>query len=618
VPRAFDATDAWLLGAGTHSRLWEVLGAHHDDGGTTFRVWAPEATAVSVIGDGNGWTPGVDALDPDPSGVWRGSFGGYGPGDRYKYAVSSQHGSQQLLKADPIALAAELPPATASLVWQPTHQWDDAEWMAGRGDRHRQDRALSVYEVHLGSWRYEPGGYVAMGRQLAEYCVDLGFTHVELLPVMEHPFYGSWGYQTTGYFAPTARYGTPDDLMAMIDLLHQAGVGVILDWVPSHFPVDDHGLGMFDGSHLYEHADPRQGFHPDWKSYVFNYDRPEVRSFLLSSAHYWLELFHVDGLRVDAVASMLYLDYSRGEGEWVANPHGGNENLGAIAFLQELNRSVYAAHPDVVMVAEESTAWPGVTNPTDTGGLGFGLKWDMGWMHDTLDYFAKEPVHRRWHHDTVTFRTVYAAAEHYVLALSHDEVVHGKGSLLQRMPGDRWQRFANLRLLLGYQWTTPGKKLLFMGGELASPQEWSHESELPWEVLTEPDHRGVQGWVRRLNALYRELPALHAIDRDPAGFRWVIGDDREQSVLAYFRLADPAPPVLVVLNNTPVPRSGYRIGVPVAGHWSLRANSDDIGYGGSGQTPGATLDTESAPSHGFEQSLLMDLPPLAIIVLAAT
>ena len=613
----FDATDAWLLGAGTHTRLWEVLGAHHDGSATTFRVWAPDATSVSVVGEGNGWTPDTDCLEPDPSGVWRGTFPGYGPGDCYKYAVTPRHGSRHLLKADPLATRAELPPATASLVWAPSHDWGDEAWLASRGQRHHHTQPLSIYEVHLGSWRYEPGGYPALGRQLAEYCVDLGFTHVELLPIMEHPFYGSWGYQSTGYFAPTARYGDPDDLMELIDILHRAEVGVILDWVPSHFPVDDHGLGMFDGSHLYEHADPRQGFHPDWTSYVFNYDRPEVRSFLLSSAHYWLERFHVDGLRVDAVASMLYLDYSRAEGEWIPNPDGGNENHGAVAFLQELNRSVYAQHPDVVMVAEESTAWPGVTNPTDTGGLGFGLKWDMGWMHDTLDYFGQEPVHRRWHHDTMTFRTVYAAAEHYVLALSHDEVVHGKGSLLDRMPGDRWQQFANLRLLLGYQWTAPGKKLLFMGGELASPEEWNHERELPWPVLTDRDHRGVQGWVRALNALYRELPALHTVDRDPAGFRWVVGDDREQSVLAYLRRADEvaASPVLVVMNNTPAPRSGYQIGVPVAGPWALRANSDDAGYGGSGVTPGAVVATAAEAAHGFDQSLALDLPPLAVIVL---
>jgi 1,4-alpha-glucan branching enzyme len=618
VSRPFDSDDAWLLAAGTHTRLWEVLGAHRQESATTFRVWAPDATAVSVVGDGNGWVSGVDQLEPDPSGVWRGTFSGYQPGARYKFAVSARHGSQRLLKADPVAFTAELSPATASVVWQSSHPWGDARWMEERAVRHRFDSPVSIYEVHLGSWRYEPGGYRAMGRQLADYCADLGFTHVELLPVMEHPFYGSWGYQTTGYFAPTSRYGSPDDLKAMIDTLHQAGIGVVLDWVPSHFPADDHGLGMFDGSHLYEHADPRQGFHPDWTSFVFNYDRPEVRSFLLSSAHYWLEEFHVDGLRVDAVASMLYLDYSRRDGEWVPNPDGGKENLGAIAFLQELNRSVYAERPDVMTMAEESTAWPGVTNPTDTGGLGFGFKWDMGWMHDTLDYYAQDPVHRRWHHDTVTFRSIYAAAEHYVLPLSHDEVVHGKGSLLARMPGDDWQRFANLRAVLGYQWLAPGKKLLFMGGELAVPGEWNHETELAWSLLAEPEHAGMQGWVRRLNELYRATPALYLVDRDPSGFAWVIGDDREQSVLAFLRLAPGEPAMLVAVNNTPVPRPAYRIGVPTAGRWGVLANSDDAGYGGSGLTLAAETTTDPVASHGYAQSLNLDLPPLALVVFAPT
>jgi 1,4-alpha-glucan branching enzyme len=616
VGRPFDANDAWHLAAGTHTRLWEVLGAHRTGEVTTFRVWAPDAAAVSVLGDGNGWTPGVDRLDPDPSGVWRGTFAGYQPGDRYKYAIDGRHAAQRMEKADPVALAAEPPPATASLVWEPEHDWGDQAWMERRAAGHRFDSAISIYELHLGSWRFEPGGYVAIGEQLAGYCTDMGFTHAELLPVMEHPFYGSWGYQTLGYFAPTARYGRPEDLMALVDTLHQAGIGVLLDWVPSHFPADDHGLGLFDGSHLYEHADPRQGFHPDWTSYVFNYDRPEVRSFLLSSAHYWLDAFHVDGLRVDAVASMLYLDYSRSSGEWVANPRGGNENLGAIGFLQELNRSVYGAYPDVMMVAEESTAWPGVTNPTDTGGLGFGFKWDMGWMNDTLAYFGQDPVHRQWHHDTVTFRSVYAASEHYVLPLSHDEVVHGKGSLLARMPGDRWQQLANLRILLGYQWSAPGKKLLFMGGELATPDEWNHETELRWPLLGEAEHAGVQGWVRRLNELYRELPALHRVDRDPSGLRWVVGDDRHQSVLAFLRFAPGEPEVLVVMNNTPVPRASYRVGVPTAGRWRLLANSDDPGYGGSGKTPGEKVATEPVRQHGFKQSLALDLPPLALVILA--
>lgn len=613
--RAFDANDAWHLAAGTHTRLWEVLGAHPGPDGTTFRVWAPDASSVSVLGDGNGWAPGADPLEPDTSGVWRGTFPGYDPGSRYKFAITSADGRHRVAKADPFARGTELPPLTASIVATPTHTWEDTGWMTDRAERHRFDAPISVYEVHLGSWRFEPGGYRALGQQLADYCVDMGFTHVELLPVMEHPFYGSWGYQSTGYFAPTSRYGKPEDLMAMIDLLHQAGVGVILDWVPSHFPTDEFALGYFDGTHLYEHADPRQGFHPDWKSFVFNYDRAEVRSFLLSSAHYWLDHFHADGLRVDAVASMLYLDYSRKDGEWIPNQHGGNENLSAISFLQELNRSVYSAFPDTMMIAEESTAWPGVTNPTDADGLGFGFKWDMGWMNDTLDYMAQEPVHRSWHHDRLTFRSVYQAAEHYMLPLSHDEVVHGKGSLLTKMPGDRWQKFANLRVLLGYQWTSPGKNLLFMGGEFGATDEWNHEAELAWTLLENDMHAGVQGWVRRLNELYTSVDALSALDRDPAGFAWVVNDDRDQSVLAYTRHAPDGSAVLVVINNTPIPREHYRLGAPIAGAWVLLANSDDLGYGGSGKTPGPQVSTEPTACHGRDQSLVLDLPPLGMVVL---
>ena len=615
MTRQFNADDAWLFAAGTHTRLWEVMGSHRHQNYTDFRVWAPTAAAVSVIGNGNGWAAGVDVLEPDPSGVWRGQFEGYEIGDRYKFAVTSADG-RVLDKADPFAFSCELAPATASIVAQPSYEWSDQEWMASRGERHNHDRPVSVYEVHLGSWRYEPGGYAAAARQLADYCVDLGFTHVELLPLMEHPFYGSWGYQTTGYFAPTARFGPPDQMMSLVDILHEAGIGVILDWVPSHFPTDSHSLGLFDGSHLYEHADPKQGFHPDWKSFVFNYDRAEVRSFLLSSAHYWLEKFHIDGIRVDAVASMLYLDYSRDDGEWVPNIHGGNENLGAISFLQELNRSVYGTFPDVMMIAEESTAWPGVTNPTDAGGLGFGFKWDMGWMNDTLEYFAQDPVHRAFHHDSVTFRTVYAASEHYMLPLSHDEVVHGKGSLLSRMPGDQWQQFANLRILLGYQWMAPGKKLLFMGSEFGMVEEWNHEAELTWDVLSEPFHAGVQGWVRRLNEIYQATPALYLVDRDPSGFSWVVGDDSAQSVLVFTRQAPDAEPVLVVMNNTPIPRENYRVGVGVGGEWNLLANSDDVGYGGSGKTPGGSVATEDVAAHGHNQSLNLILPPLSVIVLS--
>ena len=615
MSRVFSTDDAWHFAAGTHTRLWEVLGALGSEAGTTFRVWAPNASAVSVIGGPNDWTPGVDPLEPDPSGVWRGTFDNFTTGDHYKFSVTSSDGVNRIAKADPMARYAELPPATGSVIATSNYEWGDAEWMSNRRDKNRHDGPMSTYEVHLGSWRFEPGGYRAIATQLAEYCLDLGFTHVEIMPLMEHPFYGSWGYQTTGYFAPTSRYGTPDDFMALVDTMHQAGIGVILDWVPSHFPTDEHALGFFDGTHLYEHADPKQGFHPDWTSFVFNYGRPEVRSFLLSSAHYWLDQFHADGLRVDAVASMLYLDYSRKDGEWVPNEHGGNENLEAVAFLQELNRSVYGTFDDVVMVAEESTAWPGVTKTTDSDGLGFGLKWDMGWMNDTLEYLSTDPVHRRWHHDRITFRSVYAASESYVLPLSHDEVVHGKGSLLSKMPGDRWQQFANLRLLLGYQWTAPGKKLLFMGCEFGAPSEWSHESELEWDVLADPMHAGIQGWVRQLNDLYSRAAALHTVDQDPAGFSWVVNDDTNQSVLAFLRHAPKADPVLVVMNNTPEPRPKYRLGVPVEGAWQLLANSDDEGYGGSGASPGASVTADSKPSHGHPYSVSLDLPPLAVLIL---
>ena len=579
-------------------------------------MWAPSAERVSVLGKSNNWTAGVHALDSDPSGVWRGTFEGYAPSTTYKYAVQARETGVITDKADPVAFSAQLPPATGSVICSPSHDWDDGDWMASRGPRHRFDSPISIYEVHLGSWRYEPGGYRAIARQLADYCADMGFTHVELMPVTEHPFYGSWGYQTTGYFAPTSRYGTPEDFMAMVDILHRAGIGVIVDWVPSHFPVDEHGLGFFDGTHLFEHADPKQGFHPDWKSFVFNYDRPEVRSFLLSSAHYWFDRFHIDGLRVDAVASMLYLDYSRADGEWIPNQDGGNENLGAVAFLQELNRSVYEAFPDVLTAAEESTAWPGVTNPTDVGGLGFGFKWDMGWMHDTLEYMSREPVHRRWAHDQLTFRSVYQAAEHYLLPLSHDEVVHGKGSLLTKMPGDRWQQFANLRLLYGYQWTAPGKKLLFMGCEFGAVDEWNHESELAWPSLSDPLHAGVQGWVRRLNEIYRDFPSLSRVDRDPAGFAWIVNDDRDQSVVAFVRAAPDESPVLVVLNNTPVPRDGYQLGVPAGGAWQVLANSDDAGYGGSGAGSSSNVSAQAGLLHGHANVVTLDLPPLGALLLA--
>ncbi len=609
--RSFTADDAWAFNGGTHTAAYEVLGAHpHEDGRATFRVWAPNARSVQVVGEMNGWQPrDDDHLEPDPSGVWRTTTTA-AVGQRYKFRITSASGGT-FDKADPFAFATEEPPATASALADLSYHWGDGDWMSGRGERQGLDAPVSIYEVHLGSWRFEPGGYRGIANQLADYAADAGFTHVELLPVTEHPFYGSWGYQTTGYFAPTARYGPPSELKAFIDILHQRGVGVILDWVPSHFPSDPYGLATFDGTHLFEHADPRLGHHPDWDSSIFNYDRSEVRSFLLSSAHFWVEEYHIDGLRVDAVASMLYRDYSRADGEWIPNEHGGNENLGAVSFLQELNRSLYGRHPGIQVIAEESTAWPGVTRPVDMGGLGFGYKWDMGWMHDTLQFLGRDPVHRAHHLNELTFRAVYRESENYVLPLSHDEVVHGKGSLLDRMPGDRWQQLANLRLLLAYQWTTPGKKLLFMGGEFAVPGEWNHEAELPWGLLAESDHADMLNLVRALNNAYRSAPALHRGDCAAEGFDWIIGDDAANTVLAYVRRADGDPPVIVVVNLTPVPREDYLVGVPVAGMWNPLVETDAAAFGGSGVETGP-VKTVATASHGQEQALPLSLGPLAV------
>lgn len=616
--RAFTAEDAWDFNGGTHASAYEVLGAHQrvgtghaaGTGLTDFRVWAPNASRVQLIGDMNSWEPdAASELEPDPSGVWRVALSA-ATGQRYKYRIHTAEGAR-LEKADPFGFAHEEAPGTASVVTDLSYEWSDGDWMTGRGHRIAIDAPVSIYEVHLGSWRYEPGGYRGLADQLVDYVSQAGFTHVELLPVTEHPFYGSWGYQTTGYFAPTSRYGSPTDFMAMVDTLHGAGIGVILDWVPSHFPDDAHGLALFDGTHLFEHADPKLGHHPDWDSCIFNYGRSEVRSFLLSSAHFWCDRYHIDALRVDAVASMLYLDYSRQEGEWIPNEHGGNENLEAVSFLQQLNTSLYARFPDIATIAEESTAWPGVTTPTDAGGLGFGYKWDMGWMHDTLQYSQRDPSHRRFHHGELTFRSAYATSENYVLPLSHDEVVHGKGSLLDGMPGDDWQRFANLRLLYGYQWATPGKKLLFMGDEFAQPGEWQHESELDWHLLGEPGHGQIAAFVAALNRLYRESIALHAGDCVDDGFRWVVGDDAKNSVYAFLRTAPEIPPVLVVANFTPIPRPDYRIGVPMAGEWRAVLESDDLQFGGSGVTNSPQL-TANNPSHGFDQSLTITAAPLAI------
>ncbi|HEX6330685.1 MAG TPA: 1,4-alpha-glucan branching protein GlgB [Actinomycetota bacterium] len=616
--------DLYLFNEGTHGRLYERLGAHplEVDGepGTLFGVWAPNAKEVSVIGDFNGWTLGAEPLRPrGDSGIWEGFVPGVGVGALYKLHIGSREGGYRVDKADPFAVYAEVPPKTSSVVWDPTYEWDDAEWIRARGAANALDAPMSVYEVHLGSWMRDDAGfptYRDLAPRLADHVRKMNFTHVQLLPVMEHPFYGSWGYQSTGYFAPTSRYGTPQDLMALIDLLHREGIGVILDWVPSHFASDEHGLAFFDGTHLFEHADPRQGYHPDWGSYIFNYGRNEVRSFLLSSAMHWLDRYHADGLRVDAVASMLYLDYSRRRGEWIPNELGGRENLRAVEFLQGLNSAIYTAHPDVQIIAEESTAWPSVSRPVDAGGLGFGMKWDMGWMHDTLLYLSKDPVYRAHQHDTITFRMLYAFDENFVLPLSHDEVVHGKGSLLAKMPGDDWQRFANLRMLFAYQFALPGKKLLFMGSELAQWSEWSHEVGLDWSLLQYAPHEGVRRLVSDLAGLHRSEPALHELDHSPAGFQWVDASDRAASVLSFLRVGRSGRPVLFVANFTPVPRHRYRVGVPAGGRWVELLNTDAEVYGGSGQGNYGGLEADEIGMHGRDRSVALVLPPLAAVLLA--
>jgi 1,4-alpha-glucan branching enzyme len=618
--------DIYLLREGSHGRLYDRLGAHLGEhagvAGAHFAVWAPNARSVSVMGQWNGWDPQPNALAPrsDGSGVWEGFVAGVRHGYAYKYRIVSALDGSVHTKADPFARYSETPPATGSRVWDTAYDWGDANWMQSRARANALDAPISIYEVHLGSWRRVPAEgnrsltYREMAAPLAEYVVQMGFTHVELLPITEHPFYGSWGYQTTGYFAPTARYGTPQDLMYLIDVLHQHGIGVLLDWVPSHFPGDAHGLARFDGTHLYEHADPRQGFHPQWTSYIFNYGRNEVRAFLLSSALFWLDHYHIDGIRVDAVASMLYLDYGRESGEWIPNRYGGKENLEAIGFLRQLNEAIYRDYPDTQCFAEESTSWPMVSRPVYVGGLGFGLKWNMGWMHDTLDFLALDPVHRRYHHDRITFSIWYAFAENFVLPLSHDEVVHGKRSLLGKMPGDNWQRFANLRLLLGYQWAHPGKKLLFMGGEIAQPGEWAHEESLSWHVLGEPAHAGVQRWVADCNRLLRAEPALYQVDFDAAGFQWVDCQDAHNGLLAFLRRGrDRAAPVLVVCNLTPVPRLRLRIGVPAGGWWQELANSDAQIYGGSGLGNLGGVQAGAEGAHGHAHSIECTLPPLAVL-----
>jgi 1,4-alpha-glucan branching enzyme len=621
------AADVHLFNEGTHLRLWEKLGSHLVPGGVMFGVWAPNAERVSVVGDFNDWKPDTHPLRAvGGSGLWEGFVPDLERGTTYKYNIVSRATNYRVNKADPMAVHQEKPPATASRVWDLQYDWNDAEWMRTRRDRNSYEAPMSIYEVHLGSWRRlsDDGGkthrsmtFREIAEPLAEYVKKMNFTHIELMPIQEHPFYGSWGYQGTGYYAPTSRYGTPQDFKYLVDVLHQNDIAVILDWVPSHFPSDEHGLGYFDGTHLYEHSDPRKGFQPDWGSLVFNYGRNEVRSFLLSNAMYWFEEYHLDGLRVDAVASMLYLDYSRKAGEWVPNEFGGRENIEAIAFLRRLNEDVYKAHPDVQVIAEESTAWPMVSRPTYVGGLGFGMKWDMGWMHDTLRYFSKDPVHRKFHHNDLTFRMMYAFTENFVLPLSHDEVVHGKGSLYGKMTGDDWQRAANLRLLFAHMYANPGKKLLFMGAELGQIREWNHDASLDWELLEDPQHAGVSRWLEDLNKVYRDIPALHELDMHPEGFEWIDCCDTENSVVSLMRRSKTRPDELVVavLNFTPNPRHNYQIGVPRGGHWKEILNSDAAIYGGSGQGNMGGVDATPIKLHGRRWSATITLPPLAAVFL---
>ena len=616
--------DLYLFNEGRHFRLWDKLGAHPTTGGTRFAVWAPNAASVSVIGDHNGWDSRANPLrGRGSSGIWEGFVPGIGRSAVYKYHLRSRGSDYHVEKADPLAFTAEVAPKTGSVVWDLDYEWADAEWMSARHQRNARTAPWSVYEVHVGSWMRVPGEdnrslhYWELSGRLADYCARMGFTHVELMPVMEHPFFGSWGYQTTGYFAPTSRFGTPQDLMKLIDQLHQRGIGVILDWVPSQFPTDEHGLANFDGTHLYEHADPRQGFHPEWTSYIFNLGRHEVQSFLISNALFWLDRYHVDGLRVAGVASILYLDYARKAGEWIPNQFGGRENIEAVAFLRQLNTEVYAAHPDVQTMAEESTAWPMVSRPVYVGGLGFGMKWDMGWRHDTLQSMEYDPVHRKHHHNELTFRAIYGFTENYVLPLSHDEVVYGKRSLLGKMPGDGWQKRANLRLLFGWQWATPGKKLLFMGGEIGQLSEWAHDRSVEWQLLDDPAHEGIQRWVTDLNRLYASEPALHELDFDAAGFSWVDGNDWEQSVVAIIRSSSEGRHVLGAFNFTPVPRSDFRLGVPEGGFWRELLNSDAEIYGGSGWGNQGGAQAEERASHGRPYSVTITLPPLGAVFLSS-
>ena len=596
---------------------YNTLGAHEEAKGFRFSVWAPNAQAVYVIGDFNQWDIGAHPLLPVSEG---GMYSVVVPhaqeGQRYKFAIRHHDSMEIITKADPFARRMECPPQTASVLFRSQYSWNDEKWLINRSTKQSSEAPVSIYEIHFGSWKRPDGGYPsyrALAHDLAQYVQDLGFTHVEFLPLTHHPFYGSWGYQCLGYFAPSELFGTPDDLKYLIDVLHQHGIGVILDWVPAHFPTDEHGLAQFDGTHLFEHSDPRKGFHPDWNTAIFNYGRHEVRSFLLSSARFWIEEYHIDGLRVDAVASMLYLDYSREEGEWVPNDDGGNQNWEAVQFLKDFNESLYGAFPDIMTIAEESTAWPGVSRPTYDNGLGFGSKWDMGWMHDTLKYLSRDPIHRKFHHNEITFRAVYAFSENYILALSHDEVVHGKGSLLEKMPGDDWQKRANLRALFGMMFAQPGKKMLFMGMEFGQWKEWNHEGELDWALLSHPNHNGLKNCVTDLNHVYKNNTELHTLDFLATGVHWSGMDDHEQSVLSFIRFGEENTGIVIVCNLTPRVHHNYRIGVPFKGRWKELFNSDNSQYGGSDVSSGAPQNTDDIPVHHQEQSLSLTLPPLSVI-----
>lgn len=620
--------DTDLFKAGKHFHLYNKLGAHisvHNDvEGVYFSVWAPNARQVSVVGNFNGWNRSSHLMNVrwDRSGIWELFVPAIGKGEYYKYYIESNNG-YTVETSDPYAYHWENPPATASITWGLDYKWTDKKWLNERSKVHPLDKAISVYEMHPGSWRRKEENrverflsYRELAEELPAYCKYMGFTHVELMPVMEHPFYGSWGYQITGYFAPTSRYGTPQDFMHLVNELHKAGIGVILDWVPSHFPTDEHGPGYFDGTHLYEHGDPRKGYHQDWQSLIFNYGRNEVRAFLISNALFWLDKYHIDGIRVDAVASMLYLDYSRKEGEWVPNEYGGRENLDAVSFLKELNEAVHTHHPDVITIAEESTAWPGVTQPVSAGGLGFDLKWMMGWMNDTLSYFSKDPVYRSYHQHMLTFNIYYAFSEKFMLPLSHDEVVYGKGSMINKMPGDDWQQFANLRLLYAYMYSNPGAKMIFMGGEFAQRHEWKHDYSLDWHENDYPSHNGIQQLLRELNRLYTREPALYEQNFSPAGFEWIDFNDTTNCVLCWVRKGvEPGSNIVVVANFTPMPRKNYRIGAPERGYYKEIFNSDEQNYWGSGVVNKDTLETAPITRHGRSHSLSLTLPPLSLVML---